>query len=395
RITRVNARQNDEDAEGDFELDDYYDSDDETHANFKRFLTSSRSEEILSSETRSLLDKLGGPTSSFTTTTLTEEQQQPEADSETCIFYTSRTHSQLTQFAHELRRVKLPPSIPPEEEEQGTSESRQEGLRHIPLGSRKQLCIHQPVSSLKHQAAINERCLELQRPTTPADKRCPYMPSDRNASLVNDFRDLALARVRDIEDIGTIGEGIGLCPYYASRSVIPYSEVPGLTVTVITLPYPLLLQRSAREALDIKLKDHVVIIDEAHNLTDAISNLFSVQISQTQLQTALEQLTTYARRYQKRLAGRNRVYITQVIRLVQSILAFANKIAAQKAPADGECQPSDLMMGKAVDQINPHKLSKYLQESKLARKVDGYIEHTKKHAETGNGNTQEGSGRSK
>lgn len=147
---------------------------------------------------------------------------------------------------------------------------------------------------------------------------------------------------------------------------------------IITLPYPLLLQRSARDALDLQLKDQVIIIDEAHNLIDAISNLFSVQISQSQLLMALDQLTAYARKYQKRLAGRNRVYITQVIRLVQSISQFTQKISNQQYPADGVCNPSDLMTGRGVDQINPHKLSRYLQESKLARKVDGFIDHVKK-----------------
>jgi len=36
------------------------------------------------------------------------------------------------------------------------------------------------------------------------------------------------------------------------------------------------------------------------------------------------------------------------------------------------------MAGKGVDQINPYKLSRYLQESKLARKVDGYVESSEK-----------------
>ncbi|KAI5303577.1 rRNA-processing protein bfr2 [Ascosphaera pollenicola] len=360
RKTAKLDKQTGQDAEAEFEPEDY-DSDDAAQS-ASASKSSSKSDEILSAETLILLEKLGRPIGA------TEEL---EPDSEVQIFYTSRTHSQLTQFAHELRRVKLPPSIPFEEEGSTSCvHETKESLRHVPLGSRKTLCIYPPVSSLRHLTAINERCLELQRSGTPAEQRCPHIPSERTISLVNDFRDLTLAKVRDIEDIETIGNKIGLCPYYASRSVVPYSEI-------VTLPYPLLLQRSAREALDLQLKDQVIIIDEAHNLIDAISNLFSVQLSQTQLQMALDQLTAYARKYQKRLAGKNRVYITQVIRLVQSILQFMKKVGAQKSPTDGVCQPSDLMMGKGVDQINPHKLSRYLQESKLARKVDGFVDHTR------------------
>lgn len=40
-----------------------------------------------------------------------------------------------------------------------------------------------------------------------------------------DFRDHALATVKDIEDIGSVGKKVGICPYYASRSVIKHSEV--------------------------------------------------------------------------------------------------------------------------------------------------------------------------
>lgn len=142
----------------------------------------------------------------------------------------------------------------------------------------------------------------------------------------------------------------------------------------MTLPYPLLLQRSAREALNLSIKDHVIIIDEAHNLMDAITGIHSVGVSLNQLQTAISQLTTYARKFQNRLKGKNRNYVAQVIRLVSSISEHIRTISQQKGPQEGSVQPSDLMAGKGVDQINPYKLSRYLQESKLARKVDGYVE---------------------
>lgn len=141
----------------------------------------------------------------------------------------------------------------------------------------------------------------------------------------------------------------------------------------MTLPYPLLLQKSAREALNLSIKDHVIIIDEAHNLMDAISNLHSVTVTLSQLQTSLVQLTTYARKFKNRLKGKNRSYVAQVIRLVSSIANHLQEINESKQPLEGSIQASDLMAGKGVDQINPYKLSRYLQESKLARKVDGYV----------------------
>ena len=143
------------------------------------------------------------------------------------IYFCSRTHSQLAQFVLELRRVKLPEVS--WVAEKGTSEEcRVEDevvVKHLPLGSRKNLCINPKVSRLSSLAAINERCLELQQPDTPQDDKCPFIPNNENQTLVNDFRDHTLARIRDIEDLGELGKKIGICPYYASRAAIKPSEV--------------------------------------------------------------------------------------------------------------------------------------------------------------------------
>ncbi|PGH12564.1 hypothetical protein AJ79_04185 [Helicocarpus griseus UAMH5409] len=369
RLNAETARSRKQD-DSQFELDDYYSDDDERAA----ANATSKGDGIFSADTVALLEKLrGGPINA-------NVDAEPDND-EVQIFYCSRTHSQLTQFAHELRRVKLPPSIPPEtDDEAGEStadadDSLKETMKHLSLGSRKTLCINPKVRALGNPTAINERCLDLQRPETPAEHKCSFVPNKENEVLVNDFRDHTLAKVRDIEDIGKIGSKVGICPYYATRSIVKYSEI-------ITLPYPLLLQRSAREALDISLKNHVVIIDEAHNLMDAISNIHSVSVSLTQLQLAIYQLTTYAQKYKTRLKGSNRVYITQVLRLVNSISDYMKTVLERKRPAEGVLRPSDIMAGKGVDQINPHKLSRYLHESKLARKVDGYIEHSTESEDT-------------
>lgn len=147
-------------------------------------------------------------------------------DNEVKIFYCSRTHSQLTQFAHELRRVDFPPSVPPEEDQmEKETEDIEEGLKHIVLGSRKTLCINPKVQALGSPVAINERCLDLQKPGVAVEQKCQFLPSKDNEALSTDFRDHSLAKVRDIEDIGKIGRRIGICPYYASRSIVKHSEV--------------------------------------------------------------------------------------------------------------------------------------------------------------------------
>lgn len=149
------------------------------------------------------------------------------------IYFCSRTHSQLSQFVQEVRRVDLP--RPPWAGEIDPSENvtpdKKVTIKHLPLGSRKNLCINPQVSRLGSTAAINDRCLELQQPDTPKAHKCAYLPKDESESLVNTFRDHSLVAVRDIEDLGDLGKELGICPYYASRTSIKPSEVCLSTLT--------------------------------------------------------------------------------------------------------------------------------------------------------------------
>jgi chromosome transmission fidelity protein 1 len=311
----------------------------------------------LSAETQALLDKLGGMKSG---------PEEVLATDETKIIFCSRTHSQLTQFIGELRRVKPPPSMDPENETADMEDDSYEAVKHLSLGSRKNLCINPKVSRLATAAAVNERCLELQKPGTSKELKCPFLPSqDRN--LVETFHNNALAQIRDIEDLANLGRKVGVCPYYASRPVINQSEI-------LTLPYPLLLQKSARDALGIPIKGHVVIIDEAHNLMDAIAETYSVTITFSQLDMAISQVTMYAQRFKNRLKGKNRVYLTQLLRLMTAMADCLRQYSTKNRQSEIEVSPDQLMAGKGVDQIRPHKLIRYLQESKLAYKVEGYVD---------------------
>ena len=147
------------------------------------------------------------------------------------IYFCSRTHSQLAQFAQELRRVNIPEVFWVAEKDFSKEGHPEDKLvvKHLPLGSRKNLCINPNVSRLGSAPAINERCLELQQPDTSKDHKCPFIPNKENETLVNDFRDHTLAKIRDIEDLGKLGKKIGICPYYASRVAIKPSEVRPIT----------------------------------------------------------------------------------------------------------------------------------------------------------------------
>ncbi|EME42213.1 hypothetical protein DOTSEDRAFT_81172 [Dothistroma septosporum NZE10] len=281
------------------------------------------------------------------------------------VFFCSRTHSQLSQFVGELRRVRMPPALPSEKTDgRDDSEQSTEQLKHLTFGSRKNLCINSKVNQLSSQVAINERCIELQQAKT-VETKCPYMPTKDNEAQVLEFRDHALAKIRDIEDLAQLGAKREICPYYASRPAVGPAEI-------VTLPYPLLLQKSAREALGISVKGHVVIIDEAHNLMNAVESTYSAQISDLQLKRARDALIAYLQRFRHRLKGSNRSYVTQVVRVVDALLQFATRMR-QGNVNGGTISPSALLAGKGVDQINLAKLVRYINDSRLARKVEGYV----------------------
>ncbi|KAM0172924.1 hypothetical protein ACHAPC_010608 [Botrytis cinerea] len=346
--------------EDEFLLDDW-DSDGEAGGSGKK---GTGDETIFSKETLELKKSVGLWSQGV-------EDEDEEPDDEMKIFYCSRTHSQLTQFINELRRVEFPPSIPPSDTSSKASDEKKEPLhehlKHLTLGSRKNLCINPKVNKLNSVTAINERCAELQQSSTPKEQKCPHLPNKDNKSLVNTFRDHALATIRDIEDMGSLGKEISICPYYASRAAIKPAEI-------VTLPYPLLLQKSAREALGISLKGHVVIIDEAHNLMDAIAGIYGTEMELRELKLAKEMLGNYFRKFAKRLGGKNRIYVAQTIRVVDSLVGYLVRMLEGSA-IDGVVSQKDLLSGKGADQIDLFKLIRYLQESKLARKVESYTDH--------------------
>jgi chromosome transmission fidelity protein 1 len=356
----------DEDGKGDvedqFALDDY-DSDGDREGARRN----NNGQPQYSAETTKLLEKLG-----MIVPAKDERKSDEDTEEELKVFFCSRTHSQLSQFVGELQRVHLPAGLPPEEESKdpGKSTPPTEEIKQITLGSRKNLCINHKVNKpTSSQTTINERCMELQQSKTPSDKKCPYIPSKDDETLVLDFKDHALSSIRDIEDLASVGKRLGICPYYASRPAVAPAEL-------VTLPYPLLLQKSAREALGISLKGHVVIIDEAHNLMDAVEGICSAQVTLAQLRLARESLVIYLQKFRNRLKGSNRMYVTQVVRVIDSLVAFASPLESGKE-SGGTVQPGALLSGKGVDQINLTKLVRYISESKLARKVEGYVAFAK------------------
>ncbi|KAJ2961754.1 hypothetical protein NQZ79_g2978 [Umbelopsis isabellina] len=273
------------------------------------------------------------------------------------IYFASRTHSQLSQFIREAQKTVYA-----------------KDLHLIGLSSRKNLCINKNVQKLGSVHRINEQCLELQK--KGSGKRCEYLPplSERNRLL--DFRDHALASVRDIEDLVAVGKKLHTCPYYGTRQTIKPAQL-------VTLPYQHLLHKATRESLGISLKNNIVIIDEAHNLIDTINAIHTITINAKQLETVLSQLSQYLERYKSRLLGKNIVYIKQIMTIVKAMIRVlgvyetANKTSAKEQISN----VNEFIYDLGIDHLNMFKIQAYLEKSKLSRKLNGFLDMKNRKAQ--------------
>ncbi|XP_044967923.1 putative ATP-dependent RNA helicase DDX11-like protein 8 isoform X2 [Hordeum vulgare subsp. vulgare] len=213
----------------------------------------------------------GGASSSSEGEDVGDEEEEEEATPK--VYFTSRTHSQLSQFVRELKRTDFSGK-----------------LRTVCLGSRKSLCINMDVQKLGSANRINERCLELlnnkksskikvegdnkKGRRTKTSCRCPMLG---NRSLQKQFRsEVSDHGALDIEDLAQIGRKIGTCPYYGARDMVRSADL-------VVLPYQSLLLKSARESLGLNLKNSVVIIDEAHNLADSLTSMYNSKVESSQV----------------------------------------------------------------------------------------------------------------
>ncbi|XP_069338155.1 putative ATP-dependent DNA helicase DDX11-like protein 8 isoform X3 [Eulemur rufifrons] len=297
-----------------------------------------------------------------------EDEDDLEEEHVTKIYYCSRTHSQLSQFVHEVQKSPFGKDV-----------------RLVSLGSRQNLCVNEDVRSLGSVQLINDRCVDMQRskhekrdeaeeekPKRRRQKRasCPFY----NHEQMHLLRDEILAEVKDIEQLVAVGNKARACPYYGSRFAIPAAQL-------VVLPYQMLLHAATRQAAGIRLQGQVVIIDEAHNLIDTITGIHSVEVSGSQLCQAHSQLLQYMERYRKRLQAKNLMYIKQILYVLEKFVAVLGgninqNPSTQSLPQTGtELKTiNDFLFQSQIDNINLFKVQRYCEKSMVSRKLFGFTE---------------------
>ncbi|KAI4815479.1 hypothetical protein KUCAC02_005623 [Chaenocephalus aceratus] len=177
------------------------------------------------------------------------------------IFFGTRTHKQITQIAHELKRTVY------------------SGVPMTILSSRNQTCVHPEVAPHSNR---NERCRDLLE--AKDGKSCRYYHGvQRMRDQCSLQRVHGLSEAWDIEDIVALGKRLRSCPYYAARDLMQEASI-------VFCPYNYLLDPMIRESMEIDLTGQIVLLDEAHNIEDCARESSSFNLDHSSLLACRDEL---------------------------------------------------------------------------------------------------------
>eukprot|EP00127_Corallochytrium_limacisporum_P004627 Clim_evm2s171 gene=Clim_evmTU2s171 len=280
------------------------------------------------------------------------------------IIFSTRTHSQITQFIEELSNNPL---------------GRK--MRVTTLASRKYLCIHPVVRKIGNEQIQADTCSDLVgRYGTDGGKKdgtkgCSYLPKGKGCcngqgAMVHSV----LSQPRDIEDVVGLGKDRDSCPYFASRRSVPFAQI-------IALPHATLLHANTRRSLGLDLKGKVVLVDEAHNMLDMIRSLHSAHIRSSVLREGLETLKLYADKYDTRFGHHTSTMIATLEMTIKRLLTFCKRLARDGSEDEKVYSVANFLSEARLDSINLPKLLNFLRESNIKRKLLGFVTRLREQEE--------------
>lgn len=155
--------------------------------------------------------------------------------------------------------------------------------------------------------------------------RCPYNKQQN----IDELRKISLLKILDVEDLVKTAKEVYACPYYASRKAMEDAQI-------VLVPYNTLLHKSTREASGIDLRNNVVIIDEAHNLLEALVQMYSTEVNLEQLEQSQVRLHAYKERFSKRFTAANMLNLNQLLFVLKKLIKILGEYTVYKSI--GYCQ---------------------------------------------------------
>ncbi|KAK4471159.1 hypothetical protein MN116_005553 [Schistosoma mekongi] len=194
------------------------------------------------------------------------------------------------------------------------------------LSSRKHTCINPDISSTPN---VTDACHNLLLSGV-----CTYdMP--RKSDLSHAINKLDRSGPWDIEDLVHALTPLPSCPYFCSRSLARSADI-------IFCPYDYLLDPLNRSATSLEVTNHVIILDEAHNIEDASREAASFTITEHQLKNARDDLEGL------RIIGFEPESCATLIAMIDGILRVMQLTLSRLVRAGETTQPTQVWTGREI-----------------------------------------------
>eukprot|EP01062_Namystynia_karyoxenos_P004217 TRINITY_DN11487_c0_g1_i8.p1 TRINITY_DN11487_c0_g1~~TRINITY_DN11487_c0_g1_i8.p1 ORF type:complete len:947 (+),score=302.80 TRINITY_DN11487_c0_g1_i8:93-2843(+) len=291
------------------------------------------------------------------------------------IVFATRTHSQLRQLLGELRRTRwwADPAI---------------GV--VPVASRQQLCVNDAVRARAQGSAdrLNDLCTSLgrlprrqkgdkqegegaengksgkraEKAEEAAGARCPFTDRRKMGKLADRIR----ARPMDIEELHAAGRKDAACPYYAAREASDFASL-------LAMPYAALLNEDARKSLGVDLTGNVVIVDEAHNVVDAVNSANSTELPVQALASFASAIEQYLAKQSGRLHFQNIAMLRNLAKTLRRLHEWAQQRLGAPPAAGAECaaavQRAQLLVEAGLERVNTPMLARFLRQRRLVPRL--------------------------
>lgn len=189
---------------------------------------------------------------------------------------------------------------------------------------------------------------------------------------VAELADSALETPRDIEDLAKRGQELSACAYYAARGA-------SLQAHLVLLPYSALLHEDSRNALQLKVDGNVIVIDEAHNLEEAVSETHSAAITNRELGVARSAIHNYKERFRTRLGPSNLRHLSMLLEVSSGLeQAINNRNCASTEERGAQYRElvtlNQLLKEAGLESVNIFRLLNFVRENKILLKLSTYAE---------------------
>ena len=177
----------------------------------------------------------------------TEKKRQP------IIYYTSRTHAQLSNVIQELQKTCYRP-------------------RNAIISSRDQMCVNELIKGF-HGHTLNMKCQFAQK-----KNQCRYFKGKNNLNMTWSAYD-----GKTVEELKDIAKKIKFCPFFFERDKSIHSDL-------IFLPYNYIFDPSIKKRMKIQMNNSILIVDEAHNIQEVCNDAVSKDFDTNMIDEVLSDL---------------------------------------------------------------------------------------------------------